>query len=386
MRFLRTLVKHWYLYLVPVIIIPLVVTLYGFNKLTLYSSTANLYVDRPVLLTNDQSNWNTYLTAAQNEATEMQQLLAFQSFVVGVAGKTDLAQLYDLSTDAGKSQAYARLTSEIAIDAPSGPNVLVVTVNDKDPHLAQQIVTALLAYVQSYYQSHRQELDQQAQTFYQGQLQTAESSVAADAAKIQEYCRSHQESCSPLAQIDPALSELQAQLAQDQQTANDLKSQLTAIQRDMQATDSSASTLFRVMDAPQLPTKPTLDKKKLLVTYTGGGLAAALALVALIVFLRTVLDRKVYGEDDLRIIEEDLGLTLGGGIVTLPVIAGMDAPAHANGDPDDALDGILVPVLTALPRLRAQDVRRELRKAAGTHPSALAGASRAEDTAEESQE
>jgi hypothetical protein len=114
------------------------------------------------------------------------------------------------------------------------------------------------------------------------------------------------------------------------------------------------------------------------LTYTGGGLAAALALVALIVLIRTQLDRKVYAEDDLVAIQEDLGLLFGGGIVTLPIIVGMDAPTHSHGEPDDALDGILVPVLTALPRLRAQDVKRELRKAAGVPPAALASA-RAED-------
>jgi uncharacterized protein involved in exopolysaccharide biosynthesis len=384
MRFLRTLVKHWYLYLVPVIIIPLVVTLYGFNKLTLYESHANLYVEKPVLLSSDPTGWNPYLTAAENEAIEMQQQLAFQSFVAGVAAKTDLAQLYNLDTDAGKAQAYARLTPEIAIGAPGGPNVLVVSVSDKVPHLAQQIVVALLAYFQSYYQTHRLENDQQAQIFYSGELQTANAAVVQDTANIQEYCHAHQEACVPPLQIDPLLAELQGQLTLDQQSVKDLKSQLAFYERDEQVTDSSASSFFQVRDAPTAP-KLSLDKKKLLVTYTGGGLAAALAVVALIVFIRTQLDRKVYGEDDLRIIEEDLGLTLGGGIVTLPVIAGMDAPAHASGDPDDALDGILVPVLTALPRLRAQDVRRELRKAVGVSPAALAGATRAEDAAEESE-
>jgi uncharacterized protein involved in exopolysaccharide biosynthesis len=380
MRYLRTLVKHWYLYLVPLIIIPVLVTLYGFNKLTLYESHALLYVDKPVLLQSDQTGWNPYLSPAQNEATEMQQQLAFQSFVVGVAAETELAQRYNLNTDAGKLQAYARLTSEITIDAPGGPNVLRISASDKDPLLAQQIVAALLAYFQSYYQTNRLNIDKQAQTFYRGQLTAANATVDQDNAKILEYCRTHQEACVPPYQIDPALAELQSQLTLDQQSVKDLTSALTAIERDMQATDSSASSFFQVKDAPSVPTL-SLDKKKLLTTYTGGGLAAALALVALIVFIRTQLDRKVYGEDDLRIIQEDLGLPLGGGIVTLPVIAGMDAPPHANGDPDDALDGILVPVLTALPRLRAQDVKRELRKAAGTQPAALASA-----TAEDSEE
>ncbi len=382
MRYLRTLVKHWYLYLVPVLIIPVLLTAYGYNKLTLYTSTALLYVDTPVLLSSDQTGWISYLSPAQNEATQMQQMLASESFVVAVAAKTDLAQRYDLSTDAGKSLAYTRLTSEISIFDPGvGPNVLEVSASDKDPRLAQQMVVALLDSFQFYYQSHRQEIDQNALQVLQGQLQTANAAVAADAAKVDEYCRAHAETCNSPNQTDFALAQLQNQLAQDQQTATSLKEEVNTILRDLQSTDPTTSKLFKVTDAPQVPTKTSLDKKKLLATYTGGGLAAALALVALIVFLRTQLDRKVYAEDDLRIIEEDLGLALGGGIITLPVIAGMDAPPHAYSDPDDALDGILVPVLTALPRLRAHDVKSELRKAVGMQPTALAGANAEESEA-----
>jgi uncharacterized protein involved in exopolysaccharide biosynthesis len=379
MRFLRTLVKHWYLYLIPIIIIPILVTVYGFDKLTLYTSTAKLWVEKPVLLTADQTGWNPYLTPAENEATQMQQLLAFQSFVVAVAAKTDLAQRYNLNTDAGKAQAYVRITSEVTI-APlgAGPNALLLSVSDKEPHLAQQIASTLLTYYQSYYQTHRQRTDQQALTFDQGQLQSASGAVAQDTTRIQEYCQQHLDSCGSANSVDPVLAQLQEQLTQDKQAESDLKTQVNTLARDILETTTVSSTFFTVMDPPLLPTKPSLEKKKLLTTYTGGGLAAALALVALIVFIRTQLDRKVYAEEDLVTIQEDLGLALGGGIVTLPIIVGMDAPAHAHGDPDDALDGILVPVLTALPRLRAQDVKRELRRAAGMPPAALASAA-AED-------
>jgi uncharacterized protein involved in exopolysaccharide biosynthesis len=380
MRFLRTAFEHWYLYLIPIIVIPILVTAYGLDKLTLYQSTAGLYVDKPVLLSTDQTGWNTYLSPAQNEATEMVQLLSSQNFVAAVAAKTDLAQRYDLSTDAGKALVYARIIAEVAV-VPSGigPNILTITVSDKEPHLAQQLVQALLVYYPEYYQKHRLALDQEALTFDQAQLQVATDAVAADTAKIQGYCRLHPDACATSStQIDPALAQLQSQLTQDQQAETNYKASVNSISLDMQATDASSSTFFTVTDPPQLPSKPTLEKKKLVLTYTGGGLAAALALVALIVLIRTQLDRKVYAEDDLVAIQEDLGLLFGGGIVTLPIIVGMDAPTHSHGEPDDALDGILVPVLTALPRLRAQDVKRELRKAAGVPPAALASA-RAED-------
>ncbi|HEV2235280.1 MAG TPA: hypothetical protein VGR57_01350 [Ktedonobacterales bacterium] len=379
MRFLRTAFKHWYLYLIPMIVIPIMATAYGFNKLTLYTSTALLYVDKPVLLSNVQTGWNPYLSYAQNEATEMQQLLSSQSFVVTAAARTDLAQRYDLSTAGGKTLAYNRITSEVSIvPLATGFNVLTLSVSDKEPHLAQQIVSVLLTYYQSYYQKHRLDIDQQALTIDQGQLATATNVVAQDDARLAEYCRQHADTCNSSNPTDPTLAQLNSQLAQDTQAESDLNSQVNTLSRDVLETSTIASHFFTVLDQPLVPAKPDLDRKKLLTTYTGGGLAAALALVALIVFIRTQLDRKVYAEDDLVTIQEDLGLALGGGIVTLPVIAGMDAPAHGHGDPDDALDGILVPVLTALPRLRAQDVKRELRKAAGVQPAALASAT-AED-------
>jgi uncharacterized protein involved in exopolysaccharide biosynthesis len=369
MRFLRTFTKRWYLYVVPIILVPVIVTVYGFNKLSVYESRATLYVDKPSFLSPEQFGWNPYLSPAQNVAEQMSELLSIKSFVMSVAQKTDLANRADLTGDA----AVARISSEVSVAAPGvGPHVVVVSVTDKEPHLAQQINQVFLDVFKAYYQSHRIADDTRAQYFYQNQVQSAQSAVAQDVAKEQDYCHQHPDMCA-VTQVDPTLAQLQNQLSQDHQALATSESQLLLVNQDLAATNTSTSDLFQVPDPPSLPV-PSLDKKKLLTVYTGGGLAGALGFVALIVIGLTQLDRKVYMTDDLRAIQDDLELDLAGGIVALPVIAGMNQHSQEHSEIDDTIEGILVPVLTALPRLPTSEVHRELRRATGTSTAALPSA------------
>ncbi len=373
MRYLRTFLKRWYLYVVPIILVPVIATAYGFNKLSLYGSTAKLYVDKPSFLSPDQFGWNPYLSPAQNVAEQMSELLSIKSFVLSVAQKTDLANRADLTIAPAGDAAVARISSEVSVAAPGvGPHVVVVSVTDKEPHLAQQINQAFLHFFEAYYQLHRIADDDRAKTFYQNQVQSAQSAVEQDVAKEQDYCHQHLDTCAGT-QVDPVLAQLQSQLSQDQQALRTFESQLAAVNQDLAATNTGTSDLFQVPDPPSLP-YPSLDKKKLLAVYTGGGLAGALGFVALIVIGLTQLDRKGYMTDDLRAIQDDLELDLLGGIVALPVIAGMNQHAQEHSEFDDTIEGILVPVLTALPRLPTSEVHRELRRAAGTSTAALASA------------
>jgi uncharacterized protein involved in exopolysaccharide biosynthesis len=364
MRYLRTFFKRWYLYIIPIVILPAVVTVYGYGKLMLYNSTALLYVDKPVFLSAQDFGWNPYLSPAQNEASSMAELLLSETFVDNIAARTDLAATYNLDTRGGKDQAFARIAPEVAITASTaGPNVLLLSVTDKNPRIAQQVAAALLDGYTAYFEDHRLQLDQQAVTLYTQQLATAQGQLNQATQRVQEYLYAHP-GVSAGANTDPQLAQLQQELSQDQAQVNQLNSQLSVVKQDMQATASPGSGLFRVLDAPQVPLQPTIEKKKLLV-YTGGGLAAALALIGLIVAGLTQLDRKVYLAADLQAIADSLDLDLPA-LETLPVIVGIGSGGHADSDvEDDSIDGILMPVLTALPRLQESQMRQGIRRMAG---------------------
>ena len=49
-RFLVKLVKYWYLYLIPLLLIPTAATIYGVRKASAYESTASLFVTKQTIL------------------------------------------------------------------------------------------------------------------------------------------------------------------------------------------------------------------------------------------------------------------------------------------------------------------------------------------------
>lgn len=374
MRYLRTFLKRWYLYIIPIILFPIVTTMVGYNALMLYNSSALLYVDKPVFLSTDDFGWNGWLSPAENQSESMRQLMGSETFVAQIAAKTDLAETLDLSTHAGKDSAFTRIGSEVTIAATgTGPNTITLAVTDRNPRLAAQIAQSALDVFATYYQSHRLSLDRDGIAFYQQQLQSAQSTLAQDSAKLQEYLNQHPEAVGTNGSTDPMLATLQQQVNQDQATVTTLNTQIASLRQDQQAATSGSSTFLRVLDAPEVPLRPTLQKKKLVTTYTGGGLAAAAGLDALIVILLTLLDRKIYFVQDFRKIEEELDIDLPM-IEVLPVIpeiGGGRRQGHFDDGRDD-IDGILVPVLTALPRMRPSEMRTNLQRMAGMR-DAMAG-------------
>jgi uncharacterized protein involved in exopolysaccharide biosynthesis len=354
MRYLRTFLRRWYLYVIPILILPVVSTLYGYKTLRAYKCTANLWVEKPVYLSAQDLGWNPYDSPAGNEATSMSELLQSETFVAGVAAQTGLANTLDLTTRAGKDAAFAHISGEVVM-YPSSTHILVLNVTDRDPTLALQITQGLMQGFTGEYQSHRLQLDQGAITFYSQQLTAAQGAVAQDNAKITQYLDAHPG--VPLTTTaDPYLAQLEQQLSQDQQQVNSLTQQIAGLRQDMQATNTAAPDLFRVLDAPQLPTSPTVSKKTLVETYTGYGLGAALALVGVIVLALTQLDRKIYSSAEVRAIGDDLELELPA-VETVPLLSGAGGGSRRLNGADEAM---YLLIRTVLPRLSSHQVRREL--------------------------
>jgi hypothetical protein len=141
-----------------------------------------------------------------------------------------------------------------------------------------------------------------------------------------------------------------------------LTDRITALQLDEAAQTVGGNNLFIVQDDPQLPLRPTLHLKGL-IPYSGGGLAAALALILLIVGTRTVLDRKVYSTRDLRNITEEMELDIPL-LTEIPVLETLTRSNRRQHN-DDVLSGVLVPILTVLPQSSTEVLNHEIRSAVG---------------------
>lgn len=363
MRFLSKFFKRWYLYVLPLIIIPVVVTIYAKNTLSVYESTALLYINGQPAGT---SVFNSYLSPSQNGANAMSEALQSESFCVLVAKSTDLANQLDLNVRANDDAVTTRIQSEITI-APTavGQNLVSVTVDDKSPQMAQQIANAFVAVFPTFFADSQLTFLQKQIALENSQLDTAHSKLLQDQTKLQQYYQAHPQcladtNCSA---IDPALSNLIETVSQDSATVNDISSKLNSLQLQEDGLTSGAANLYYVSDAPTLPLHTTLHLKKLIV-YPIGGLAAAIALIVLIVGIQTMSDKRVYSTQDLKLLAEDMDLNIPA-IESVPVLRGLGRPNSQDDDTDGALNGILLPVLTVLPQLGAGQMTKELRHAIG---------------------
>lgn len=377
MRYLRTFLKRWYLYVIPMLIFPVIATAYGYSVLRNYQCSALLWVDKPVFLSTQDFGWDPYESAAQNEASAMTELLLSEGFVDGVAAQTNLANQLDLKSRYGKDTAFAHIAKEVAVYATGvGQHTITLTVTDKNPQLSLQIAQALITAYTTQYQSNRLQLDNQAIGYYQQLVATTSGLVTQDTQKIHDYLNAHP-GLVPATSTDPTLAQLDSQLQQDQQTLDSQNTQIAELRQDMLATNVASSNLFEVSNPPQLPLSPTISKKSLFLMYSGGGLGIALALVGLIVAGLTQLDRKVYSKRDLELIADAMEVEFPP-IEVLPILAGTGRSGHkATRVKGYEVDGLLLPALAALPKPRGASLDQAMRTMTGARaaiaPDTLGG-------------
>lgn len=366
MRFVAKFFRRWYLYLLPLIVLPVLATQYGKQSLTIYESSALVYINKPDAIIGTATTFNQYLSPGENGANAMNEALLSETFVVGVAQQTDLARVYDLKSQYGQDAVTARIRGDVAIAATTaGLNTLTVTVDEKTPHLAQQIADALINQFITYFNQGQQNWDKKQIAFYQQQLSDAQATVKQDQARITQYLQAHPSLISTAQQqTDLTYQSLNQNLQNDQARVNTLTGTLSSVQLDLSAAQSDLSDIFNVEDKPRVPLSSTLHLKKLIV-YPAGGLAAALALVVLIVGVQTMTDRRVYSKGDLRTITENMELDIPT-IEAVPVLRGLGKQNDLEDDAaDSGISGVLVPVLTVLPQLGPGQMTHELRRAVG---------------------
>lgn len=364
MRFVAKLLEHWKLYLIPIVLFPIVATVYGQHKLSVYESSAYIRVERGAVIgstTLGGITGNPYNSPAQNAVDAVGELLQSESFAVSVAQNTDLAKQYDLTARTNQDIVTTWIQREVTVTpSPVGQETFYIVVDDKSPLLAQQIVKSLIQQFSSDYTQRQLGDNQRAETVLRGQITQVSSQAAQDVQRINQYIQAHPN--VTLGLPDTTLAAYQQQYQQDQAQLKVLQDQLSNLQLSNSALQNGTLSVFSVLDEPRQPLQPTLKLKKLLV-YPGEGLGLALALIALIAGLLTILDRSIYSQQDVRSIIEDMDMDITS-IEEVPLLHGIGERVR-DEDEGATYSGVLVPVLTVLPQLSADRMTQEIRHAVG---------------------
>src|SRR5260370_20415470 len=192
MRFLGKLLKHWYLYLIPVLLLPAAGTLYGKQKLSVYETSALLRIYSSDTVAGANPQFNQYVRPAQNGSDMINEYMQSNSFVVTIAESTDLRQQYDLTNGADNYIVVQRIRGDVLVNPTGvgGHNVTLI-VDDKDPQLAKQIAQAVIAVTVSYFGTRRLEYDKHAETSLGQQRDVALAQLARDTKVLAAYFSIH---------------------------------------------------------------------------------------------------------------------------------------------------------------------------------------------------
>jgi hypothetical protein len=362
-RFLVKVVKYWYLYLIPILLIPTAATLYGLRKETVYESNATIYVQTNTFLKDFQAqDDNSFATKAQNVSDAMSQLLESESFLVSVARDTSLKNMFDLDSPAGQDAVAARIYGNISVSANSTRNIVFVTAADRasapvGPQVAKELAGAVITEFVAFYANKELDTLKAAQDFYGKQLADINAKVTDDTKKVSDYQKQHPEVLTLTGASDPTYVGLTTQRDADQATQRTVQSNADSVAQAMEAAKTGTSYDVKPLDSPTLPKSATVKISKVLV-YPIGALVTLLALLAIIAGIQTKLDRKVYNRQDVEGILDKLEWDPTA-VEVMPIISTNGGRGSISWDDreNSPVPALMTPVLASLPRPARKQLR-----------------------------
>ncbi len=299
---LEAFFRHVLLILLPLIVIPLVVTAYVLATPPQFEAQAGVWVERATYLTYSSTDVNQYLSPAQNQRNRLAELLQTRSFRSEIAGKTALA---GLMTTAGGDDEIAQIFARDFDILVTGDHLLVFRFRSEDRGVAIQVLNSVIDAFRVRVASDRYAQAQIAISFYQGQLTDAEGqlgSARADLAKVVASSPSVVAALArggvDLARLDPQFADAQRRVDSAQAGVDSAHTSLGRAQLDVSAGVESDVLGFRLTDPTQAPPTASRQLKKILI-YPLVAVLAALVLSASILVLLTLADHSVRSLTDL---------------------------------------------------------------------------------------
>jgi len=286
-RYLETLLRYWYLVLIPIILFPAGELALLRNASKTITASRTVYVALSVQSQLDSPN--PYISPADNLSAAIAQLLQSQDFASGMTQKTP-----HLAATEKASSALAQADFVAHILLQSHGNYLTVSYTTRDrvgaDAAALEVVDAFLSNASQRIQLLHQGGASQSITTLKTQLRIALAQQARDEKVYGAYLQRAgltEAQAQGLQQSDPTVGSLIQQVTSDAETVKNLHAQLTPVQQSVQG----HAQLYSSIDRPTV-TSDANSRTKQIVSL---GIAAVLGIVlaALFVVLRTALDRTI---------------------------------------------------------------------------------------------
>jgi hypothetical protein len=262
------------------------------RKDSTYESTASLFVTKQTILKSlGPVDDNVFAMTAQNVSDQMTQLLQSSSFLKAVAQQTSLNsdhalddpsnQTVDQGLTATQGAAVSRIAGNITVTANQTGNLIVITSDDQDPQVAQELAYGVIKEFNAFYAKAEQTYLTSAQAGLSQQLNDLTAKRDKDMGAQAAYKRSHPAVTTDAGvAADPTYQTLVKQVTADVESLASVNADLTEV--NVQLAQANAGTPYElaVQDAPTLPRQQTVKMSKMLV-YPIGVLVVVLVLFAL---------------------------------------------------------------------------------------------------------
>jgi uncharacterized protein involved in exopolysaccharide biosynthesis len=294
LRLLESYFRHRWIYLAPVVITIAAAGIYFLTYIPKFTAGGILYVNDKSLLTslssvpNNDTSW--WLTPAQATSNEMNELLQTNAFVRAIISETDL-EAYMTGNQGQVYEVISAVRKSLAL-YPVGANEISIYATFDDPQVSYQLVHSLInSYIR--WQVNTRRVDSQvAQDFFSGQIESHGKELEAARQNLRDYYAQYP---PPVRGERPIGQQLDIERLQAEIALVSGRYEI-ALRKEEEAKlartqiDSEVHQTYMLLDAPLLPEKSDLSKRKLAVQ--GSIFLATGLLISLIGILGgTVLDR-----------------------------------------------------------------------------------------------
>jgi uncharacterized protein involved in exopolysaccharide biosynthesis len=300
LKVVELLLSHKFLLAVPIVLGALAGALLvkATQPPPYYISSASVWIDRPDVISGSTvTDFNPYVSPAQNQVGVLQELMASRSFVAAVAKDLN-------GTETASDRQILDIRRNTFIWA-AGEHLLHVQFKALDRMRAARSVKAVLDQFTILYAKELKTKAEQSSVFYQAQLSVARETLETATLALQSYLRTHPQiavvvnNASSNATItDPEYAKVR--IAHESAKTN-YDRILSSYSQSVIISNSSGSTssYFEVLDQPQVPIFPVVGGRKLMVLKFGGGMILGGAISAAFLMWIWRTDRRVRTSTDL---------------------------------------------------------------------------------------
>lgn len=300
---LEAFFRHALLILLPVIVIPFVVTAWVLSTPPQYEAQAGIWVERPAYLGFSGDELTRYLPPATAQRNRLVELMRTRSFISDVIAKTSLEELFRVQGggDVALDQIFAR---DFEVNQ-NGDHLLAIRFRSEQRDTALDIVNSVVNQFKARASEDRRSQAQLAISFYQGQLSDADGSLSQARSDLAKYLDANPAVARTLAtngldvaRLDPQFAEFQRRVDSALRNSDSARGSMQAAQFDFAAGVQGDALGFRVVDAAGVSATPSRQLRKLLM-YPIVALVAGVALGAALLLLFALSDRSVRSLADL---------------------------------------------------------------------------------------